>query len=510
MSADIAVAPPSLAEDTELGAETGVKLGWFDGFSMAMCIPNGIITSLGYTIAAVGAIPAMIFWSASSLIAFLQNFLYSEMATMFPHESGGIAVYANQAWRRHSAFVGPLATFGYWVGWSLTLGVVGETFGGLIQSEWMSSVTWTDKLGPITLGVPQLFAVGAIIASWLSNILGIRIAAAINRVIAVAFLVFIALVFIAPFFAGGWHASNLVSHIGAHPVITTMVWLYAAAWTVYGTEISATFTPEYRDIRRDSVKAMKYSALLVFVVYLVTPLAATGVLGAKAVAANPITYTVLLLQQAFGSWLTNILIVVVLAVLLLSMIAASADGGRAVYGIARQGLTLRQFEHLNRFGEPARALTVDMTVNILVVLLIASPLAILLAANLGYMVCTIFAISGFLLLRRDRPHWPRPVRLARPWILVAWVVLVVDVAITVVGATHPQDAGYGSVGNTLIALGVLALSMVLYVLRRVVQDKLPLQWRTRLAEDQAAVAHAGGGAAGQAEAGVPARAGSPA
>ena len=468
-----------LGEDLEIGGTAKGKLSWFDGFSMAMSIPNGIVTSLGFCIAAVGALPAMLFWSLSSAFGFLQNFLYAEMAMMFPTESGGIAVYANQAWRRHSSFVGPLATFGYWIGWSLTLGVVGETLGGLIQAEWLSSVTWSEQIGPLTVGIPQLIAVGAILISWLANILGIQVAAAINRVIAVAFIVFVAMVMLAPFVAGGWHASNLGSHVGAHPVITMMVWLYAAAWTVYGTEIVATFAPEYRNVRRDSFRAMKYSAALVFAVYLITPIAAAGVLGEDTISANPITYTVLLVERAFGSWLTNILIVVVVAALLLSMIAASADGGRAVYGIARQGLTLRQFEKLNRFGEPARALTVDMAVNIVVVLVVASPLAILLAANLGYMVCTIFAVSGFLLLRRDRPGWPRPIKLRPAWTLVAWFLLIVDVLITVVGATHPEEAGYGSVRNTVIALCVLALSMVFYVARRVGQDKLPLTWRNR-------------------------------
>jgi amino acid transporter len=434
---------------------------------------------VGFCIAAVGALPAMLFWSISSVLGFLQNFLYAEMALMFPTESGGIAVYANQAWRRHSSFVGPLATFGYWIGWSLTLGVVGETLGGLIQSEWLSSVTWSAQVGPLTLGIPQLIAIVAILLSWLANITGIQVAAAINRVIAVAFIVFVAMVILAPFVAGGWHASNLGSHIGPHPIITTMVWLYAAAWTVYGTEISATFAPEYRNVRRDSFRAMKYSAALVIAVYLITPIAAAGVLGEDEISANPITYTVLLIERAFGGWLTNILIVVVVAALLLSMIAASADGGRAVYGIARQGLTLRQFEKLNRFGEPARALTVDMAVNIVVVLVVASPLAILLAANLGYMVCTIFAVSGFLLLRRDRPDWPRPIKLRSAWKVVAWFVLIADVLITVVGATHPEEAGYGSVRNTVIALCVLALSMVFYVARRVGQDKLPLRWRDR-------------------------------
>lgn len=193
-------------------------------------------------------------------------------------------------------------------------------------------------------------------------------ATAINRITAVASIAFVAMVILAPFVAGGWQASNPTSHIGEHPFITAMVWLYAAAWTVYGNEISALFAPEYRNVCRDSFRAMKYGAALVFAVYLITPIAAASVLGEQTIGDNPITYTVLLVERAFGSWLTNIFIIVVVAALLLSMIAASADGGRALYGIAGQGLTRRQFQRLNRFGEAARALTVD----ILAVLVVSS------------------------------------------------------------------------------------------------------------------------------------------
>jgi amino acid transporter len=95
------------------------------------------------------------------------------------------------------------------------------------------------------------------------------------------------------------------------------------------------------------------------------------------------------------------------------------------------------------------------------------------------MLCTVFAVSAFLLLRKDRPSWPRPIRLSRAWVPVAWIVLVVDIAVTAVGATHPQEAGYGSMRNVLIAVGVLALSLVFYVIRRVGQDHQRLVLREK-------------------------------
>lgn len=73
------------------------------------------------------------------------------------------------------------------MGWSLTLGVVGETLGSLIQAQWFPHSIWSLHGGPVTMGLPQLLAIFAIVASWLTNILGNRVAAAVNRVISVSF-----------------------------------------------------------------------------------------------------------------------------------------------------------------------------------------------------------------------------------------------------------------------------------------------------------------------------------
>ena len=53
-------------------------------------------------------------WTISVCLGALQNNIYAELATMFPNKSGGIALYAHEAWRKYLSFVGPIATFGYW------------------------------------------------------------------------------------------------------------------------------------------------------------------------------------------------------------------------------------------------------------------------------------------------------------------------------------------------------------------------------------------------------------
>jgi len=57
-------------------------------------------------------------------------------------------------------------------------------------------------------------------------------------------------------------------------------------------------------------------------------------------------------------------------------------------------------------------------------LLVGNTLSILVAGNLGYISAHFFALTGFLLLRKDRPNWPRPIKLPAIWLPIAFVLAV--------------------------------------------------------------------------------------
>ena len=60
-----------------------------------------------------------------------------------------------------------------------------------------------------------------------------------------------------------------------------------------------------------------------------------------------------------------------------------------------------------------------MVINILFVLFVGNIFGILAASNIGYVLANIFALSAFVLLRRDRPNWPRPIKLSAYWVPIA-------------------------------------------------------------------------------------------
>jgi len=126
-------------------------------------------------------------------------------------------------------------------------------------------------------------------------------------------------------------------------------------------------------------------------------------------------------------------------------------------------------------------MTVDLVVNVLLVLFVSSNLAILYMSNIGYVLCHFLALTGFLLLRRDRPNWPRPIKLPSFWIPIAGVLFVAFALFSVVGIGWFQIAGggavYGGTKEKIIGFCVLGASLLLFLFRRIVQDKEKPHWR---------------------------------
>ena len=123
------------------------------------------------------------------------------------------------------------------------------------------------------------------------------------------------------------------------------------------------------------------------------------------------------------------------------MNTATADGGRALYGIARDDMTVKWLYHLNRFHVPARGMSVDMVVNIgLLLLLGANNFVILYISNIGYVFCHVLALTGFLLLRRDRPELASADQDERTWLPIAAVLALFNLILVLDGVIDQKVA----------------------------------------------------------------------
>jgi amino acid transporter len=458
-------------------------LRWYDGFVIALCNPGFLIGSLGFSIGSLGGWGALALWGISATIGLLSNWIYSETAAMFPNQSGGISLYAHEGWRRYFTLVGPVATFGYWIGWSVVLSIFGKVIGDLIEAKWFpgqaSHVYFTMGNNPI--GLPHVIAIGAIVGVWLFNVIGVKPAIWLGYITGALLMVPLFVLIAIPFIRGDWHSQTLTWTVNGDwgGLKLAFVWLFLMSWSAYGIEVCASFAPEYHDTKRDTALALRSAGIFSLLVYTLLPLGVGGTAGAAAIAKNGAEgqFYVNIFDQLVGSGASNVLLVFLLASLLLSMNSSTADGGRALYGIARAGMTVKQLGHLNRYHVPARAMTVDLFVNVALVLFISSNLAILYMSNIGYVTAHVFAMTGFLLLRKDRPNWPRPIKVSPFWIPIAVVIAASNLVFLVVGSRYPKLTGYGGLKEFLIGIGILLGSIVLFVFRRVVQDKERVHWR---------------------------------
>ena len=459
---------------------------WWDGFVVALANPGFLIAALGSSIGALGTTGAFVLWSISITLGALQNNIHAELAGMFPSKSGGIALYAHEAWRKYLTLIGPLATFGYWIGWSVVLSINGLVAGTLIQAEWFSGSTWTHSAGTFDLSLPIAIGIGLIVLVWMLNVFGVRPAVWFGYLTGGLLLLPAFVLMFLPYLTGDWSSSNMEWNIGANGGIPlALTWLYFMCWSAYGIEVVATFTPEFHDTERDTAKALRASALFCGVVYILLPLGLGGTLGTAAVAEDGtfIAFYKNAFDAIVGNSLAHVMIACIVGGLVLSMNTATMDGSRALYGIAKDGMTTRWLGTLNKSHVPARAMTVDAVLNIFLITAFAGVLEILAVSNVGYVFATCTALSAFVLLRRDRPEWPRPVRLPNYWVPLAGVLFVINFVFLIAGGFIWSDGflgidGYGyGWDKTRTGLLVLLAALLLYIWRHVVEDKIPLKMR---------------------------------
>ena len=241
----------------------------------------------------------------------------------------------------------------------------------------------------------------------------------------------------------------------------------------------AAFGPEYHDPETDTPRALRASAAFSVVVYALLPLGIGGTLGTTAIAedATFIAFYTQAFDAIVGDALGTVMVLCLIAGLVLSMNTATMDGSRALYGISKDGMTIKELGVLNRNSVPARAMTLDTLMNVFLLTYFAGVIEILAAGNLGYILAHVFALTGFILLRRDRPDWPRPIGCRRIWVPIAGALALINLTFIVIGGfIYANDYGYGW-DKTRVGLIVLAVSLVLYVFRHVVQDKGEIRLR---------------------------------
>ena len=469
--------------------ETGLKkeIRWWDGVVITACMPGFLLPSIGFSVALLGGWGAVAVWIGIVTFGFLMANLYAEMAAMYPHRAGGIATYIDEGVHKWSRIPSVVSGYGYWFGYSTVLSINGILIGLYIQGAWLTSVH-------VTVAKVDIFAplVGTVVllVVWAVAIAGIRPTVWMTYALAALTMLPLTLVAIVPWLTGHMHLEYLNNTTfpanGAAPLslagmgIFFAMW-YLGGWSAYAVESAAAFTPEYKHPEAETPKALRVAGLIQIVIFGLVPLALVGTVGQAVIVGAPYTAFVPVLQVLFGSFGSAVVLVMLLSALLLSALIATADGGRALFQLARDGLTLKWLGHLNRQQVPDHGMTWDLVIQGFMMwfpyvagfvgfttLVTNAPIVILAVSNLGYIMCHVMAIGAFIILRRQQPRAPRPFKLGSYWVPLAWFLLIFNIVIIPLGAANPS-LGYGII-PFLLGVLVLLISVVLYWVRKSVED----------------------------------------
>jgi len=416
------------------------SLRWYDGFVVALANPGFLIGSLGFSIGALGGWGAMLLWGISMFLGVLQNWIYSETAAMFPDKSGGIALYANEGWKRYFSLVGPVATFGYWFAWST----------GAVDLRHRRRLSGSDPV-VLQVDVDPVGRVGSPDASPLhrhrrdparlgANMRGIRPTCGWAMSPAPSSWCRCSS-------SSSFHIHRSWSSGNMHLTINgawggwqlALVWLYIMGCLRTALRRAPPSPPVQGHAAGHQHRSQDVGAVLAGGL----PPAAARHIGRHGFRRSGCQPTGFLCRRVREDHRNDrgvrLMVVLLCASLILSMNTATADGfARAVRhrqgGLDDQAAPLPEQAPCPVPGHDARHGDETRTHPLRREHAVRSG-----RRNLGYIAAHVFALTGFLLLRKDRPGWPRPIKLSAIWLPIAGFLAAANLVFIVVGNMYPDS-----------------------------------------------------------------------
>ncbi len=436
---------------------------WKSSFVISLGGSLLVATTLGPMAAELG--PASVFvWSLIAFIGVLQCLMIAEMAGMFPNKSGGTATYAHEAFKNKSPLFGVASNWGYWLAWIPVIPVNMILVAGYMKATFLPH------------GSTLEIAIGLTLFLYFLNYFGLKPGVWSSAVMAICSLVPLCVIAFSPIFKPGLFHPHYVFpitplhgswHSGAS-WMTMIKWMFVAAWSAYAFESGTTIIAELKDPRKDAPKAIKAASAVGMFSFGLVPFMLMAIVGTDAITQDPIVAFLPAAQAIFGHVGANIVALMLIAALLLGVQTTIIGSTRCIYEMSRDGLIIKQFGNINKFGVPVGSMYLDCAVTIGLLVIFKDNIVNLIASsNVGYMVVWILLPIAFILLRRQQPKAERPYKLPDLFVPIAIVIAAFNVFISLVGG--PQ------LGATVMWTGIIIMLAVapLYWYRRMVQDKRP-------------------------------------
>lgn len=462
-------------------------LGWVGAFFVAAGVPALVLFSMGGVSALTGPV-AVLAWTISVLIGFIDAFVFAEIAGLHPRKSGGTAVHGATAWVRYTKLAAPVSLWCNWLAWTPVLAIGSGLGAGYLLSVFFSSTspvnTWQVTLvnlgflqSGLTIRVNATFIIGAVIllAVWNIQHRGILRTARIQTVLTVATLVPLLVVTLVPLFTGSVVMKNFTPFVpvSGHWDITGWTFflgaLFIAGWSAYAFETAVCYMSEFKNPARDMVRAIMWSGVFCIAAYFLIPFVFQGVLGTKAMLAPGINSgagvgTALAGMLHGGTAVTNVFVVLLIFTLILAIMTAMSGSSRTLFQGGEDGWLPKYLSHLNKHKVPTYAMWTDLVLN-LILLMMSNYIFVLAVSNCNYMIFNFFNLNAGWIHRVDNPRVPRPYKAPRPLFVLGICMAYVNMFLLGAGA---NVWGKGTLVAGLVS-ALIAIPVFLY--RHHVTDK---------------------------------------
>jgi len=398
MSTTLSAKPPDVAQP-----QLARTVTWKSAFVVSLGGALLIATSLGAIAGDLG--PASVFvWSLIVAVGILQCLMIAEMASMFPHKSGGTAVYAHEAFKKWP-IVGAIANWGYWCGWVPVIPVNLIVAAGYLKS-------FVPNLSDHQVLVA---AIGMAIALYALNYIGLKPGIWSSGVMAFCAIGPMVVIIMSPVFLPHlFHFTNLFPfkplNGSWHSHASWMLmfkWMFVVLWSGYAIESASTTIAELKDPHKDAPKAMTAASIGGFIAYAVLPFVMLGIVGVSVLTQDASVAFLPAAQAIFGHVGGIVVSVMLITALLLGVQTTIIGSSRSMYQMTHDGQMIKQFGIINKFGVPVGSMFVDAAVTIGMLLVFKNNVVNLIAAsNVGYMVVWLILIPAYVVLRRTQPFGP--------------------------------------------------------------------------------------------------------
>lgn len=380
----------------------------------------------------------LLVWITGGVLSLFGSLSIGELAANFPG-AGGLYIYLRNIYGKPLAFL---------YGWALF---------SLIQSGSIATLAsglalYTSKIVTLTPFEFKALPTAAILVFSIVNLVGIRVARAVQNIGTISKLTGIALVFGLLIARGHTSLLRIEMPKQSSPslLVDFGVALIAVLWAYEGWHVVSFTAGEFKSPARDLPRSLFWGTLFVTAIYLLLNVAYYAVLtplevsGSASAASNSI-------KVAWGQGAMLLVSVVILTSILGSLNGMILTAPRVYYAMAKDGIFLQKFGEISkRFRVPVFAIVVQAVWSSALTLMGT------FQQLFTYVIFTAWifyglTVAGVILLRRRSISPLASFRTpGYPWVPIAFVLAAAGITLSTV-LSDPLHAAYGI---ALVFIGV--------------------------------------------------------